>query len=372
MASTGRAAVLEEFNEPLTLLEYPIPDPEAGALVAEIDVATVCGSDLHIWANHLGPTYSLPLPLVLGHEMVGRIVAIGPGAEVDSLGQPLAVGDRVVWANESCGRCLVCTVEKEPRLCLARHFVGLTSATAAPHFVGAFADYGYVFPGQGRVRVPDDVDSGWASAGSCALRTVVNTVEAAGRIDYMDSVVIQGSGPLGLFAAALVSTLSPRHTIVIGAPDDRLLLAKEWGATHTISIEQHPEPADRLAAVHNITGRGGPSVVLEVSGAPGAVAEGIAMLRPNGRYVMSGTIGGGVQPIDISRVTTRGLTITGSMSGDIDAYFKAMEFLSTHRERFDWNRMLGRRYGLHEVTDALGAMQRMEEIKPIIDPSITS
>ena len=199
---------------------------------------------------------------------------------------------------------------------------------------------------------------------------MVNTVEAAGRIDYLDSVVIQGAGPLGLFAAAIVSTLNPRHLIVVGAPDDRLELAKEWGATHTVSIEKTPTAEERLSAIQDITGRGGASVALEVSGAHGAVAEGIAMLRPKGRYVMSGTIGGGTQPIDISRVTTRGLSIAGSMSGDIDSYFKALEFLSTHQNVFNWDRMLGRRYGLHQVTDALSAMRGMYEIKPIIDPSI--
>lgn len=366
--SVGKAAVLEHFNEPLVVQEFPVPAPTQGALLVKIELATVCGSDLHVWANHLGSTYSLPLPLVLGHEMVGEIVAIGEGADVDSLGEPLKLGDRVIWSNEGCGRCYECTVLHEQRLCTNRKLVGLTGSSSAPHFTGAFAEYGYITPGQGRVRVPDAVESGWASAASCALRTVINTVEAAGRIDYLDSVVVQGSGPLGLFATALVSTLGPQNLIVIGAPADRLKLAEEWGASATVSIEDFASTEERRERVLQLTGGRGASVVLELSGGRGAVAEAIDMLQPAGRLIISGTVGGDRQSIDASRITTRGLRVQGSMSGDIDSYYKALRFLEQHQGRFDWNRMLGKEYGLDEVTDALHAMQRMEEIKPVIVP----
>jgi L-iditol 2-dehydrogenase len=368
---TGWAAVLDQLGEPMGLREYPVPEAAPGAIVVEIDVATVCGSDLHVWKGELGGTYSLPLPLILGHEMVGRIVDIGAGAERDSIGNELALGDRLVWANEPCRHCYTCTVEGELSLCPNRRIVSLTDCSVAPHFVGAFAQYGYIAPAQGRLRVPDEVESTWASAGSCALRTVVNTVEAAGRIDFTDSVVIQGSGPLGLFATALLSRLGPRHLVVVGAPDDRLQVAREWGATHTVSIEEAPDPGDRLQAIHEILGGLGANVVFELSGARGAASEGIEMLRPHGRYLISGTVGGGPQPLDISRITTRGLRVSGSMSGDIDAYAKAMEFLARHRDRFDWNLMIGKRYGLHEVGDAISAMRALEEIKPVIDPGLT-
>ncbi len=368
--ATGRAAVLRAFNEPFEIREYPVPAPEPGAIVARIELATVCGSDLHIWENDLGGTYTLPLPLVLGHEMVGVIDALGAGAERDALGRPLAVGDRIVWANEPCRHCETCTVDHELTLCPSRKLIALTDCSVPPHFVGTFADYGYVSPGQGRVRVPDGVKSEWASAGSCALRTVINSVEAAGRIDSLDSVVVQGAGPLGLFATALLSLHAPRQLIVVGAPDDRLQLAREWGATHTVGIAEHPDPASRREAILEITG-GGPHVAFELSGARGAAAEGVAMLRPNGRYVITGTVGGGEQPVDVSRITTRGLRVRGSMSGDIDAYYKALEFLDAHQDRFDWDRMIGARYGLHQAAEAMESMRQMREIKPVLVPRLT-
>lgn len=366
----GRAAVLEAFGEPLQVREYPLPEPEPGAILVAIELATVCGSDLHIWKGELGSTYTVPMPLIIGHEAVGRVVALGAGSERDSVGVQLALGDRVVWANEPCRHCETCTVEGELTLCPNRQLIGLRDCSVPPHFRGAFAEYAYITPGSGRLRVPDEVKSAWASAGSCALRTVIDTVQSAGRIDFMDSAVVQGAGPLGLFTTALLSLQSPRHLIVVGAPEQRLALAREWGATHTISIEEHPDPQERRELIKGIVGGAGPSIAFEVSGAAGAAAEGIEMLRPHGRYVITGTVGGPVQPIDVARVTTRGLRIHGSMSGEIDAYHKALRFLAEHRERFDWDLMLGRRYGLHQIGEALESMRGMKEIKPIVDPAI--
>lgn len=371
MASqTGRAAVLHHHGRPLEIEEYPLPIPEPGAILARVDVATLCGSDVHIWEGQLGATYSVPMPLILGHEVVGVIVELGAGADRDWIGEPLSVGDRIVWANEPCRRCYTCTVERQLTLCPNRRFIALQDCSRPPHFVGAFAEYGYVAAGQARLRVPNAVKSEWASAASCALRTVINTIEASGRIDFLDSVVVQGAGPLGLFATAILATHSPRHLIVVGAPAERLELALEWGATDAVSIEEHRDPAERRELIRSITGRGGPSLVLELSGARGAASEGIEMLRPYGRYTISGTVGGGGQELDVSRITSRGLTVRGSMSGEIDAYFKALQFLAQHRERFSWDRLFGARYGLHNVTEALEAMKRMDQIKPVFDPRV--
>jgi L-iditol 2-dehydrogenase len=367
---SGRAAVLTEYNAEFEIREFPVPEPEPGALVVEIDVATVCGSDIHVWEGQLEGVLPVHPPLILGHEMVGRVALIGSGAELDSLGEPLRVGDRVVWAHPPCRHCYECTVAKEPTLCPNRRLGLLQDCSVPPHFTGAFAEFSYIWPQSGRVRVPDGIDSGWASAGSCALRTVVNAVEKAGRIDYLDSVVVQGAGPVGLCATAILATHSPRHLIVIGAPDDRLELAREWGATHTVSVSEYPDAAARREAVLSITGTRGPSVLFEVSGAHGAFAEGVELLASNGRYVSVGTIGGRPQEVNVARLTTRALRISGSMGGEIDAYWKALKFLDEHRDRFDWDRLLGNRYPLSRLKEAMVSSRAMKEIKPVVVPAL--
>ncbi|MFC7657333.1 alcohol dehydrogenase catalytic domain-containing protein [Pseudonocardia benzenivorans] len=194
---------------PVHRRDVPRPEPEPGALVVDIEAATVCGSDVHVWAGDLEGRLPISLPLILGHEMAGRVTAIGAGADVDSLGNPVRIGDRVVWAHTPCGRCRQCTLDKEPTLCPQRYIGYMSDCSRPPHFTGTFAEVGYVVPGAGRLVVPDGVESTWAAAGSCAVRTVVRALDVMGRIEFTDTVLVQGAGPVGLFTTALASCTAP-------------------------------------------------------------------------------------------------------------------------------------------------------------------
>lgn len=362
----GRACVLRGYGAPLEIAQYPVPDPEPGALVVAMEVATVCASDVHLWRGAYDGVIPTDLPVIPGHEGVGRIVAIGDGAGYDSMGTPLTVGDRVVWTPEPCLHCWVCTIDRDPAACPNKSIGMFTSSEAPRHFHGTFAEYGYVRPQAGRIRVPDEVASTWASASSCAMRTVVKAVEKAGRIDHTDSVVIQGAGPLGLFATALVSMHHPRQLIVIGAPEERLRIAERWGATHTVSVEEHPSAEGRIESVRSLTqGRGG-SIVFEVAGVPGVVTEGVELTARKGRYVVVGSAGTSHQPIPAHRVVTQELTLSGSFSGGVDAYYKALDFMRLHRDRFDWDLAVGASYPLERATEALEVMEAHQDIKPVI------
>jgi hypothetical protein len=138
---------------------------------------------------------------------------------------------------------------QDETLCADRFIGMLTPCSRPPHLHGTFADHAHIHPRAGRIRVPDAVDSELASAASCALRSVIAAFNRLGALDYRDTVLIQGAGPLGLFATAVASMHAPRRLIVIGAPDARLELAREFGADATISIEAYPDPAERTAIV---------------------------------------------------------------------------------------------------------------------------
>ncbi|WP_167042357.1 zinc-binding dehydrogenase [Salinibacterium sp. ZJ454] len=370
MIAMGRAAVVREYNAPLEIVEYPVPEPEPGAIVVRIDTTTVCGSDVHGWEGAYEGVLPVELPLILGHEAVGVVVALGEGAERDSVGHPVRVGDRLVWAAESCGKCWACTVSKRTTLCPNRRLGMLASSAPPPHFTGMFAEYGYVWPKAGRLRVPDGIKSEWASVATCAVRTVVNAVELAGRIDYQHTVVVQGSGPVGLFATALISTHEPQRLIVVGAPDDRLAIARQWGADHTVSIVGST-PESRLSEVMEQTGGHGSDLTFEASGARGAIEEGLAMSARAGRYVLIGATGKGTQEISPHYIINRGLSVLGSFSGDIDSYYKAFRFLLANRDRFDFDAVIGETHGLDDVTGALEAMRSQSDIKPVIKPGLS-
>jgi L-iditol 2-dehydrogenase len=369
--ATCEAAVLEAFGANLTLravnrMQMPEPD----ALIVRVDVATLCGSDVHTWRGNLAPNLPIEPPLILGHEIVGIVEAIGPGAEKDSVGNLLSVGDRVIWEHEACGHCHWCSVAREPTLCPNRRVGMFANADKPPYTVGGLAQYSYVWPRSGRVRVPDSVKSTWASAASCALRTVIMAFERTGPIDPDSIVVIQGAGPLGLFGTAVASTLGPAKIITVGGPQARLDLAREWGAHEVISVDELNRE-QRAARLLELTGGKGADVLFEMSGAPGAFAEGIDAAGRNARYCVVGTLGGEPQAIPVAKITTRNLKIIGSLSGDVSSYQKAIQFLDRHRARFDWDKMFSAPYPLSQATLALERLRGMEEIKPTVAPWLT-
>jgi L-iditol 2-dehydrogenase len=370
MSATSRAAVVAAYHQPFVVQDVPLPAPEPGAVLVRIECTTVCGSDVHIWEGGLeGGAVPVRPPLILGHEMVGSIVEFGEGPRTDSAGTPLAVGDRLVWTHESCGHCDMCSVARHPEMCRNRRVGMLRDCREFPYVTGSFAEYGYVWPRADRLRVPDDVKTEWAAAASCAGRTVVNAVERAGVLDYRHSVLVQGSGPLGLFATAMLSRHGLRRLIVVGGPASRLELARRWGADDTISVEEFRTPEERHAAILEANDGNELDVAFELAGAPTAFTEGVSLLGKAGRYVVTGTLTPTEQSVPVNRIVERQLSILGAYSGVGDSYWKAMEFMRLNVDNFAWDDLFGdRRYSLDEVGEAMASMRSFAEIKPVIVP----
>ncbi|MQA78601.1 MAG: zinc-binding dehydrogenase [Streptosporangiales bacterium] len=369
---TSKAAVITAFNEPLEIREIPIPDIEPGALLVRIEAASICGTDVHLWDGSLGASQPIDLPVIPGHEMVGNIVAFGDGAHTDSAGAGLELGDRIVFTHAGCGKCHHCVITGQPSLCRQRRYYIFSNCEQPPYLVGGFAEYCYVFPTSGRIKVPDDVKTEWASAASCALRSVVNSFQRLGTIEPWETVVIQGAGPLGLFATAVASHSGAGRIVVIGDPESRLALARSWGATDTISVADHPEPESRVQAVRELTGGAGSEIVMEFSGARTVFGEGLDMVRDGGRFVIIGQVGPQECLIRPTTVTRRQLTILGSWSGEAAQYWRALQFLSRTKHKFDFDQLLSNRYHLDEINVAMAKMQSYEEIKPIVLPSLAA
>src|SRR5438105_15906789 len=116
LPSLSKAAVVRKFGQPIQIEEVPIPrEIEPGAILTRIEMCSICGTDVHLWQGSLAS--KVELPVILGHEMVGRIVSMGSGRQTDTVGQPLNIGDRITWTHTSCGACFFCTVAPQPTLC---------------------------------------------------------------------------------------------------------------------------------------------------------------------------------------------------------------------------------------------------------------
>ena len=232
IAGTSRAAVLRDFGTPLSIEEVPVPRSlEPGALLVKTDCCTICGTDVHLVNGSLAR--KVDLPVIAGHDMTGRVVAKGAGTDTDSVGQPLDIGRRIVWTRTNCGHCYMCTTAAQSTLCENARAYMYESMERSPYLLGGMSEYVYVLPQSGRVVVPDDVESTLASMASCAFRSVIHAIDQLGGIDRGQSVVIQGTGPLGLLAIASARIAGAGQIIAIGAPDG---VESGWGRNRIIRI----------------------------------------------------------------------------------------------------------------------------------------
>jgi D-arabinose 1-dehydrogenase-like Zn-dependent alcohol dehydrogenase len=361
------AAVLVNYNTPLELQEVEILDPEPRAIIAKIDAATICGTDVHMLHGQLSQFSKIPL--VMGHEMVGRVVKLGKGRERDAADQPLKEGDRIVWAYPWCGECYYCTIALQPTQCRYARMYGWGSLKEKPYLTGGFSEYVYVMPKCHVVKVPDEVESSVASAATCAFRTVIHNFERLGGLGIQEKVLILGCGPIGLFAVALAVASGAAETAVIGAPQARLDLAKKWGANLTINIEDVTNHEERKEMIKKWADGRGPDVVVECAGPAPAFAQGLEMVRSGGRYIVIGQSDPNPVAIHATSFNLRQVEVGGALSGAVSHFYKAMQFLKNFRHRFNFEDMVANSYPLSQVNEALTAMAEMKDIKPVILPN---
>lgn len=352
MSDTGRAAVYRGLGQPFEIESFPVPDPEPGAILVKITMATVCGSDLHMWRGDLDLTaLGAPLPAILGHEMTGKVTKLGEGVTTDSAGQPLAVGDRVVYSYfNPCGRCPACFRGHDPA-CPA-NLMYMKSCEPWPHFKGAYGEYYYVDPGQAVVKVPDGLSDEVVAPVNCALSEVIYGLEQV-RFGFGETIVIQGAGGLGINATAVARDMGANRIIVIDGIQERLDLAKAFGADEVISMQEYKTPEERVMRVMELTGYRGADVVAELVGAPAAIPEGIGMLAGGGRYLEIGNISiGKTTPIDPSQIVMGSKTIHGIVCYSGDTLKKALDFLTRTKGEYPFERILSRSYPLEEINQA--------------------
>ena len=370
LPKTSRAAVLAAPRQRVEIREIEIRPPEPGALVVRVEAATVCGTDVHIWEGDLQPEW----PVGMGHEMVGRVMALGAGVIRDASDAPLAVGDRIVWAYPWCGKCYYCAIARQPTLCPYARMNGWRSAEKYPFLSGGFADYCYVLPECRPVKVPEAVDSRVASSATCALRTVVHgfeRLETFGGIGVQPSVVVLGTGPVGLYSLAMSIASGAALTVSIGAPARRIHLAREWGASHAIDIEEVRDARERAEMVKKWTAGRGADLVIDAAGPVAAFDDALAMVRRGGRILVIGQSTRNTLPFSPRRINKDMLEIIGVVSAHVTHFYKALRFLESQRHRFRFEDMLTNSYPLAQVTEALESMAALREIKPVILPELS-
>jgi L-iditol 2-dehydrogenase len=362
----SKAAVIAEYGKPYEMREFTIPEVEPNAILVKVEMAGVCGTDVHQVHGELG--IRPQLPVIPGHEAIGRIVKLGAGRTTDVGGEAVSVGDRIMWAHVSCGKCFSCAVNHQPNLCERRFSYGMSYSGAYPYLSGGFAEYEYVVPNADIIKIPADLKNEEVIGVCCAFRTAVSAFERLGAWGIQSSVVVQGCGPVGLYSTLLAAEGGASHVTVVGAPALRLNLAKKWGAKHTINIEEMPDPAQRKAEILKLTNGRGPDVVVEASGVTAAFREGMDMVRRGGKYVIIGQSSQAELSIIPGLFMLKHLEVIGNGSADISHFYKAIQFIKNRRDRYSFGDIVTNRYPLEKAFEAIKAMEAGKEIKPVIVP----
>lgn len=328
MKRFGRAVVAH--GQGFEIREYPVPEPEPGSILLRQELAGICGTDLHNWQN------GFKEEVIPGHENVGIIDSIGEGVETDYVGNPIRPGDRVIFAPGTTGG------------------YGAYGFQPPPHFFGGFADYIYL-------SLPTTCFIKTSAPPEIAVLTEPFTIGVhavmRGKVQIGDTVVVQGSGAIGLVTLICAKISGAAKLIMVGGPADRLELAKRMGADVTIDIEEVTSVEERTELVLAETPRkAGADVVFECAGFLPATPEGLGYVRHSGTFVEVGHfVDMGSIELNINRLLMRkNLRLEAVWGSKYEHFVRGLPILE--KNEFPFADMVSHALSLEEVLNGFEAL----------------
>jgi threonine dehydrogenase-like Zn-dependent dehydrogenase len=361
----AKRVVLVEPGSPVEVWEGAIPRASGGDVVVAVEMAGVCGTDYHYMMGEV----DLPGPMVLGHEGIGRVAELGPEVSTDYGGEPVEPGDLVYWVPlHPCHRCHACTVLEDTSMCPSLSRGRFRDAHDPPS--ATYTEYARLPAGMAFFRIPPGTPPEAVIAFGCAMPTMLHAMERLGGLDYGQTVVVQGSGPVGLAAVLLARLAGAGDIIVIGGPPPRLEMATRLGATATVDLATTPDTEARVAQITEATRGRGADVVIEAAGKLPAFSEGMRLVAKRGRYLIVGLWSApGTVPLAPRMVNNANLRIIGSALSRPRHLYQAIAVARSCHERFPLTEVVSHRFALEDSQQALEAVGRLETIKAVIVPA---
>lgn len=328
--ATARCAIFNAPNQPLELVEMPLPECGPAEVLVALSLATICASDLHTMDGRRCE----PSPSVLGHEGVGQVVAVGPGRDL------ALIGARVTWTlADSCGECVPCRDWQLPQKCEHLFKYGHAEVSNGSGLNGCYASHILLRRGTTVIPVPDGIPDEVIAPANCALATMVAATEWLPTPCRL--AIIQGAGMLGLYGCALLRAKGVERVIVVDNNPVRLELVEQFGG----------EPAFQTAGSLVVPGRA--DAVFEVAGTSAVVPEGIRHLRMGGYYAFVGMVQPNT-PLDISGqiVLRHCLTLRGFHNYAPRHLEQAVKFLEGRRTAHPWAKLVSPAFPLAQINAA--------------------
>ncbi len=322
-----KAAVFEQFGQPLTIQTVPDPTCHTDGVIIRVEANGICRSDWHGWMGH---DPDVTLPHVPGHELAGVIVEVGKDVRRwkrgDRVTVPFAVG---------CGRCGEC-LSGHQHICDHHFQPGFTDW-------GAFAQYVAIrYADINVVKLPNMIGFVEAASLGCRFITSFRAVVAQGRLSAGEWVVIHGCGGIGL-SAIMIANAMGANVIGVDITEEKLAFAQSLGAIHTLNGKDN----HLIEAIHDLTS-GGAHLSLDALGSMTTCRNSIASLRKRGRHVQVGLMVAEDEnpPIPMGQVIAKELELIGSHGMQAHQYGPMLQMIV--EDKLEPHKLIGKTVSLEE------------------------
>lgn len=341
-----------------------MPVPLANEAVVDLELCTVCGSDLHtITGKRIEPT-----PTILGHEILGIVSSVGSPAPKTVSGVPLKIGDRVTWSTcISCGGCSRCKSGLSQK-CLTVEKYGHNVAVGRAALRGGFAEKILLSAGTSIVKIDSDIPAETIAPVNCSTATVAAAFRVAGDI-AQKRVLIIGAGLLGLTATAFAKTEKASSVEVCDIDSQRLDLAKRFGATKTIQLNLEPSPDAADEENSPLGSKPCYDLILDFAGSSATIERAIPLADIGAKVVLVGSVMKSPSiAIDPEKIIRNWVSIHGVHNyspSDLDV---AVKFLAGYGNRFPFFEMVKKTFRIDEIQHAIEFAIKNKPIRIGIKP----
>ena len=364
-----RAAVLEEFGEPLVVTDVELEEPRAGEVLVRLEACGVCHTDLYTASGADPSGYA---PAVLGHEGAGIVEKVGDGVTL------VREGDRVVTLfSPQCGECVHC-LSPRTNLCLAireeqnkGHLPDGTTRLVRDgehirHFMGTstFAEY-TVMPEIALAVVSPEAPPDRACVFACGLSTGLGAAMNTAAVEEGSTCVVFGAGLVGLGAVAGARLQGAERIVCVDLSEERLELARGQGATDTLI-----GGPDTVAAILELTGGFGADYTFEATGSVAVMRQAVESARMGwGLCTVAGVAGKGETLDIVPRFLITGRRVAGSSFGGVKGRDQVPQLLQRYLDgEIDVDPLISHRMTLDEVNRGFELMEAQDGIRSVITP----
>ncbi len=329
---TAKVAMLTAPKK-IEVKEFPVPTLEDDDILVKVEGCGVCGTDVHEWR---GDPFGI-IPVTLGHEGTGEIVALGKNIKYDTAGNPIKVGDKIVTSVISCGECQICRNHPaNTNLCDKQGVFGLIPHDNAQPLTGWFSTH-LLIRGKGATYfVVNDLDlkERMLLELACVCVHALKRANTTGLINFNSKVLVQGLGPVGLVMISVLRAAGVNHIIAIDGTERRLDMARKLGAKTVINFKELTSLDERVKTVKSVSSGIGADFAFQCTGAPAAAKDIYEYIRRGGGMCEMGFfVNNGDYTVNPHfAMCNKEINIVGSWDYSADDYPTTMAFLRQARE----------------------------------------